>query len=380
MTVFLITAVLLAGYCGLILYYYNAWRNIPVFDDEKITGFIPSEKVTVIVPARNEEPVIEKCIQSLLAQSYPKHLMEIIVADDHSADNTAAIVSAYQSQGITLLVLAETVQQHPIKAHKKKAIEEAVRPASGTLIITTDADCTAGTDWVKAIAAFHAENDAVFIAAPVKMVYTPTFLSIFQAMDFAILQGITAASVSAKFHNMCNGANLAYEKKAFEAVNGFTGIDDIASGDDMLLMHKMNLQFPGKVAFLHSPKAVVKTLPAKTWGDFFQQRIRWASKAGRYRDIKITLVLCWVYLVNLALLILLAGSIWDSRWLLFFVIALFYKTIIEWGFVKSVLRYFDMLRLLPLFPLFQPFHILYTVLAGFLGSFGKYTWKGRNVK
>ena len=38
---------------------------------------------------------------------------------------------------------------------------------------------------------------------------------------------------------MCNGANLAYERKAFYEVNGFTGIDHIASGDDMLLMHKI---------------------------------------------------------------------------------------------------------------------------------------------
>jgi len=38
---------------------------------------------------------------------------------------------------------------------------------------------------------------------------------------------------------MCNGANLAYEKQAFFDVNGFEGIDDVASGDDMLLMHKL---------------------------------------------------------------------------------------------------------------------------------------------
>ena len=65
---------------------------------------------------------------------------------------------------------------------------------------------------------------------------------IFQSLDFLSLQGITAASVFSRFHTMCNGANLAYEKKAFEEVSGFAGIDQIASGDDMLLMHKIYLQ------------------------------------------------------------------------------------------------------------------------------------------
>jgi len=43
---------------------------------------------------------------------------------------------------------------------------------------------------------------------------------------------------------MCNGANLAYSKKAFEEAGGFTGIDNIASGDDMLLMHKIYKRYP----------------------------------------------------------------------------------------------------------------------------------------
>ena len=65
-------------------------------------------------------------------------------------------------------------------------------------------------------------------------------------MDFMVLQGITGAAVYKKKMSMCNGANLAYEKKAFYEVNGFAGIDHIASGDDMLLMHKIWKQYPGQ--------------------------------------------------------------------------------------------------------------------------------------
>lgn len=48
--------------------------------------------ITVIVPARNEELNIEACVQGLLAQEYPSSLLKIFVVDDHSVDQTAAIV------------------------------------------------------------------------------------------------------------------------------------------------------------------------------------------------------------------------------------------------------------------------------------------------
>jgi cellulose synthase/poly-beta-1,6-N-acetylglucosamine synthase-like glycosyltransferase len=110
-------------------------------------------------------------------------------------------------------------------------------------------------------------------------------------MDFMTLQGITGASVQKNILSMCNGANLAYEKEIFTRVNGFAGIDHIASGDDMLLMHKIWKQNPGKVHYLKSPDAIVTTQPMKTWNDFFDQRIRWASKATKYDDQRIIAVL-----------------------------------------------------------------------------------------
>ena len=96
------------------------------------------------------------------------------------------------------------------------------------------------------------------------------------------LQGITGASVYKKFHSMCNGANLAYEKKAFNDAGGFEGIDNIASGDDMLLMHKIQKIYPDRIKYLKSADVVVQTQPQETLKDFMNQRIRWASKADKY--------------------------------------------------------------------------------------------------
>ena len=381
MIIFIISLALLGAYYFLIHYYHQSWKQVPSFGNNAIHNFVAAEKISVIVPARNEEAVIEQCILSLLQQSYPKELLEIIIVDDYSTDGTADIVQRYHNQGIQLLSLQKrNISAQPIIAFKKKAIETAIQAATGTLIVTTDADCTFHKSWIKTIAAFHQYSKAIFIVSPVKIKPANTLLSIFQSIDFAILQGITAASVHKKFHSMCNGANLAYEKIIFNEVNGFENIDHIASGDDMLLMHKVYSKHPNGIAYLNAPESIVETLPAPNWKAFINQRIRWASKTGQYKDKRMVFVLALVYILNLCIFILLAGSVVQPGWLLFFGVAVFYKTLIEWNFVKEVLKYFNLQHLMQWFPLFQPLHIAYTVIAGFLGSFGSYDWKGRKVK
>ena len=88
-------------------------------------------------------------------------------------------------------------------------------------------------------------RDLAFIAAPVKIVPNGSAISVFQTLDFISLQGITAAAAHKNLYPMCNGANLAYTRKAFNDVGGFADIDHIASGDDMLLMKKIQFDFPG---------------------------------------------------------------------------------------------------------------------------------------
>ena len=179
---------------------------------------------------------------------------------------------------------------------------------------------------------------------------------------------------------MCNGANLAYEKEAFFAVNGFANIDRIASGDDMLLMHKIEKEFPGQVHYLKSKQAIVSTQPMKNWKEFFNQRIRWASKARFYDDVGIFWALLLVYLFNLSQLVLLISGFWNLKFVIWFLLVWIAKTIVEFPFVSSVAKFFGKQSLLKYFFFFQPVHMVYTVIAGFFGQFGSYEWKGRKVQ
>ena len=173
-------------------------------------------------------------------------------------------------------------------------------------------------------------------------------------------------------------------------MNRFKGIDHIASGDDMLLMHKISKKYKDRILYLKSKEVIVETQAEKSISDFINQRIRWASKADKYEDKSLFPVLFLVYLVNVILLFLL-GSLFFGRFIFniqhstfniskIFLIFLFVKTAAELLFLYPVSRFFGNQQMLWLFPLFQPFHILYTVIAGWFGKFGTYHWKGRKLK
>jgi len=375
----IVTILFTGGYVGLIAYYRYHFRKLQPY---KATSETPITSFSIIIPARNEEDAIGNCIQSIYSQSYPSALLEIVVIDDHSTDSTSEVVIQLQRQytSLKLIRLADEIKGKLLNAYKKKAIESAIPQTSGDWIVTTDADCIVHENWLRSYDSYIQQYDPALVAGPVKYINNGSFVSVFQCIDFISMQGVTAAAVSANQRSMCNGANHAYKKQAFFDVNGFSGIDNIASGDDMLLMHKIKTKFPGKLGYLFSPEAVVSTSPMPDWISFFNQRIRWASKAEKYDDKSIIAVLALMYFYNVLLVALGVLSFIGIFYLKLFLASIVVKTIVELSFLVPVTAFYKEKKLLWWFPLMQPFHIVYMVVAGWLGKFGSYKWKGRKVK
>lgn len=368
----------MAAYGVLMALYTRGHWNLRAFVAK---GKTPQTKFSIVIPARNEAANIENCIAGILAQNYPSHLFELIVIDDFSEDETANIVGslALQHNNVRLLRLQDFTKDENIIAYKKRAIEIAIEQANHPWIVTTDADCSFTNNWLASYDAYIQEHNCVMVAAPVSYKNTVSFLSVFQVLDFISLQGITAAAVGSGSHTLCNGANLCYSKEAFESVGKFSGIDHLPSGDDMLLMHKMKRSYPEKIGYLYAQDAVVTTAPSATLDLFIQQRIRWSSKALGYQDKIIFWILLLVYLVNFSLLVYLPVNLIETgninNWLFF----IGCKTLLEIPFMYAAAKFFKQQKLLWWFLLMQPFHILYTVVAGWFGTFGSYKWKGRTV-
>jgi cellulose synthase/poly-beta-1,6-N-acetylglucosamine synthase-like glycosyltransferase len=378
MIILYIAIFLFLAYGFLINYYWLSWRSIPEYTTP---GKEPGTGLSVVIPARNEEKNIISCMESVCSQHYPSPLLQVIAVDDGSTDKTWDLLRTFHHDGkLTNSIHLDEVEDEKFSAYKKRAIQTGISMAHNDVIVTTDADCKHPSTWLQTIASFYEEKKPVLIAAPVALQNDSSLLQIFQALDFLVLQGITGASAHKKIHSMCNGANLVYEKNAFREVDGFSGIDNIASGDDMLLMHKIRSKYPDRVHFLKSKQVIVTSLPMQTWKDFFNQRIRWSSKARRYEDKRIFWTLLLVYLFNLSFPVLLVAGCWIHILWIYAAILWIAKTIVELPFVYSVATFFDQTSLLKYFFFFQPLHIAYTIVAGLFGQFGKYEWKGRRVK
>ena len=104
-------------------------------------------KVSVLIPSRDEERNIAPCLEAVLAQDYPKDLLEIIVINDRSTDATASIVRRYQ-QTDSRIHLIEAGSNTEGLGPKKNALQSGIRASTGSIIITTDADCTPPEKWI----------------------------------------------------------------------------------------------------------------------------------------------------------------------------------------------------------------------------------------
>jgi cellulose synthase/poly-beta-1,6-N-acetylglucosamine synthase-like glycosyltransferase len=359
------------------VFYTLAWKQLP--ENFLDSSYVCRTTVSIVVPARNEAENLAKLLPVLLNQNYSGPKIEIIIVNDHSTDNTSEILAKYSNQILIINLQDELRSDYKMQAFKKKAIEVAINKAIGSFIITTDADCTMPLAWVESMVQCYELHKPKIIAGPVNYKNTKSILGIFQTLDFLTMQGITGASIFRHFNSTCNGANLGYSKKVFLEVGGFSGVDHIASGDDMLLLHKIETKYPKGAIYLKNNNAIVSTVALPTIRKFFQQRIRWASKAKSYTDKRVTAVLLVVYFYNILLFVALPLIIFGkySWWTLlgFFTI----KIVSELFLLNQVLPFFNKSHLKKYFIPLQIVHVFYMVLVGFLGLFKKYEWKGRQV-
>lgn len=370
--------VLAIAYALLILLYRIGWSGQQIFNPAD--SFRPNTSISVVIPARNEEANIAACIRSITSQHYPQDILQIIVVDDHSEDATASIAIKAGEGRVQVVSLREALAGKQINAFKKQALATGIAASTGKLIITTDADCIAPQNWLRNIAAVYEKTQAAMIVAPVAFNNSQRTVELFQSLDFMMMQGITVASHRLKLGSMANGANLAFTREAYTTVGGYEGTTHLASGDDYLLLHKIEQIYPGNIHYLKSTEAIVHTPAQPDWRSFLQQRIRWASKNGKYSDHRLTAILLLVYLFNVSILILtIAATLHPELWTILLGI-LAGKILSELILLYPVARFFQKKAELWHFPWLQPLHILYIILAGFLGMKGGYRWKGRSVK
>jgi cellulose synthase/poly-beta-1,6-N-acetylglucosamine synthase-like glycosyltransferase len=353
--------------------------------------------VSVVVPARDEEAYVERCLRSIIDCDYPEDFYEIVVVDDLSRDATAAVVRrviaemssamvlaggeleetpAEDSSRLRLLSMPENIER--TRAHKKRAITKGVDAARGSIILTTDADCTVPRGWIREMASAF-EEDVALVSGPVLYPLERQAARDVQALEFLGLVAVGAGAIGAGRPNLCNGANVAYRKEVFDAMGGFAGIDHLTSGDDELLMQKIAYTTSWRIRFCAGREAAVETEGAPSVPEFIQQRKRWASKGSHYPHTPLKLTIGAIYAFYVLLLVsagaVLAGAM--SPWVLVAAVGL--KILPEAGLLWPACRHYGRARLMTYFLPVQPIHALYIVGMGAAGAIGGYTWKDRQI-
>jgi cellulose synthase/poly-beta-1,6-N-acetylglucosamine synthase-like glycosyltransferase len=367
--------------CGLLyflligVFTYGWFRRKKSISENRYSIFeIHQSIISVVVAARNEEIHILNLLEDLLLQDYPAELLEIIVVDDHSMDNTSRIVREFiQKHKIPRSILLKNSDDK--SSGKKAALDFGINHSTGEIIITTDADCRVGPGWVSSLTAGFRDEKIKMAFGPVAYITGNNLSDKFQSLEFLGLVASGAGAAMAGHPFLCNGANLAYRKSAFQQVKGFRGNEGFISGDDVFLLHKMKKEFGRKsVIFNDDEKSIVKTYPAPGLRKFISQRVRWASKSKGYKDGLSILTAIVVFSYSFTILSSFITGFFNPFFFLAFGGLLLIKMIADFPLMMGITGFTGQRGLMRWYLPFQVVYPAYIVIAG-LGSFlGRKRW------
>ena len=342
--------------------------------------------VSIIVAAKNEEQTIKNCVESLLAQDYPKSILEIVIIDDHSTDKTYEILKSCEGQYPELKIISlknqntstniinSQLNKKPHQSSKKSALEFGIKKAAGKLLLFTDADCEPPNTWVKEMAACF-DNDVGVVAGFSPLIDKTNSLpgKLFE-LDSLVAATTAAAGLSLNKPITCTGRNFAYRKKVFMQVNGFTDILQSVSGDDDLFLHLVKQKTNWKIKYNTSGRSIVPSYQTKTLNQFFLQKRRHIS-AAKYYPTGLKIIYSLMHLTNFSIYFFLITAIFSNKFLLTAIALFLIKVIIDYFFVSHGATTFNKKNLIKYFPLWELFHFGYNLVIGPWAMVGKIKWK-----
>ena len=218
---------ILIGICGawifLIKTMIDSFRLTPYLDRFENTSKT-SPKVSIILPARNEEEFLEKCLDSLINQDYENY--EIIVIDDSSEDATGKIISEYAKKNSNLIHISARPKPEGWMG-KNWACMEGYRKATGELLLFTDADTTHQKNVISLAAAHLISFDLDALSTIPKMLtfdfwtkITLPMISTFLHTRFSALNVNNPSKKTGYFF----GSFFILKKKTYEQVGMHEGV------------------------------------------------------------------------------------------------------------------------------------------------------------
>lgn len=234
--------------------------------------------ISIIIPARNEEKFISRCLDSLLANDYAKELLEIFVVDGMSEDRTREIVSLYATRYPNIFLLENSKKITPV------ALNIGIKAARGDLVMRVDAHATYASDYISKCAKYLEICGADNVGGVVKT--TPADGST-QALSVALCLSHPLGAGNSRFRTGTSEPAWTdtvfggcYKKEVFERIGLFN--EHLERSQDMEFNQRLT-KAGGKI--LCAPDIVAYYYPKATISSFFAHNIRdgiWAIYPLRF--------------------------------------------------------------------------------------------------
>lgn len=226
---------------SLLVLLFNTVRNAIIFNHvHRIESVEVMPFVSVLIPARNEEDIIEDCIRSLCNQSYSNY--EIIVLNDHSTDRTGEILERLSAEFSRLKV----IQGGILPSHwigKPHACHQLAMQSKGEYILFTDADTIHDSHSIASMIHFTIKNDIDMLSAVPKqqlhLFWEHVAVPFIHTLYLTYLpHDLIMKNPNPQFA-AANGQALLFKRESYQEIGGHTAVaNSIAEDIDLAIRMK----------------------------------------------------------------------------------------------------------------------------------------------
>ena len=367
---------LFISYLIFIIWLVQGLKNL----DENEYTFNKNIFISVVIAIKNESKNLEFLLDSLQYQTLSKDKFEIIFIDNESTDNSIKILKKYKGKiknlsyyksGITLVNWDK----------KMFSLSKGIELAKGNIIVHTDGDCIPGNNWLKS---FYDRfcNPRIGIVISRTPLRGFGFWGKILELENLYQDIFGATGIGHNLFFTCNGRSLGYRKKYFDDVGGYDQISNIIGGDDDLLAHKIIDKSHCKVSYIIEEDSCVYSKAPKTFDEFFNQRLRYASKISHlyklnFVSAEIKIIMPFLFTINIiSFYSFISLSYYSSLWLIIFLIIKILADYILLYFVHDLLK--KKINLIQFYTL-SILHPIYIIFFTLISPFKKIKWEKTNV-
>ncbi len=229
------------------------------YEPELKPGWTP--KVSIVIPAYNEEEYIGKCLGTILNLDYPKEQLEILVVDDGSTDGTNRIARSYEKNGV--------------KVYRKKnggkgaALNYGIERATGEFIATMDADSYVMPKTLNQLLAYFQDPEVMAVSAAVKIKASKSHIKELQRIEYLMILFARKLLSFVDAVPVTPGPFSMFRVKVFSEIGGFDERNLVEDQEIALRMQAHHYKIKSSVT------ADVFTTPPDNMKDLLKQRVRW---------------------------------------------------------------------------------------------------------